>query len=443
MDTIRAIFALAFKDLKLLARDRANAFFTFLFPLLLAVFFGWIFGGGGGGSAAIKIAVVNQGGAAGEAFIADLRADAGLRVIDAATAAEAEDTVRKGNATAALIVPESFDPSMTAMFGGGGMEFELVVDPARNAEAGLLEGKLTEHAFRRMSSAITDREQMRSVIRDGQRQIAGANDLDAASKLLFGTLFRTMDQLNEAGTLVPEADAVEGEATADNGADAAPAWRPVTVTRRAPKVSDEKKQLPRSSFEISFPQGIVWGLMGVVTAFGTSVAEERTRGTLMRLTCAPIRRWHVLTGKAVACFIAAMVMQAILLAFGMAFFPVRVEHPGMMLFAMLACAIGFTGVMMALAGLSRTEAGAAGMGRAIVLILAMIGGGTIPIFFMPEFLQIASSISPFRWATLAVEGALWRGFSFEEMLLPVGVLMGFAAAGFGIGAVSLRWSTQT
>ena len=41
---MRAVLALALKDLRLLARDRAAAFFTFAFPLAIALFFGYVFG---------------------------------------------------------------------------------------------------------------------------------------------------------------------------------------------------------------------------------------------------------------------------------------------------------------------------------------------------------------------------------------------------------------
>ena len=43
------ILAIATKDLRLLLRDRVNAFFTFGFPLFVAILFGFIFGNVGGG----------------------------------------------------------------------------------------------------------------------------------------------------------------------------------------------------------------------------------------------------------------------------------------------------------------------------------------------------------------------------------------------------------
>jgi len=113
-----------------------------------------------------------------------------------------------------------------------------------------------------------------------------------------------------------------------------------------------------------------------------------------------------------------------------------------MIVAVMLSSLGFVGVMMAMAGLSRTEGGGSGMGRAVILILAMIGGGTIPLFFLPPFMQTLSSISPFKWATLAFEGALWRGFTAADMMLPGAVLLGFCVGGFAIGVYAMRWTTR-
>ena len=52
---MRVILTIAAKDLRLLLRDRTNAFFVIVFPLAIAIFFGSIFGGSG---RSIPIAVV-------------------------------------------------------------------------------------------------------------------------------------------------------------------------------------------------------------------------------------------------------------------------------------------------------------------------------------------------------------------------------------------------
>ena len=90
--------------------------------------------------------------------------------------------------------------------------------------------------------------------------------------------------------------------------------------------------------------------------------------------------------------------------------------------------------MALMAGAFRTQGGAQGAGRALLLVLTMIGGGTIPVVFMPPFLRTMSDISPFKWAVLAAEGATWRAWGAADMWLPLAVLGVVGVVGFAAGA---------
>jgi ABC-2 type transport system permease protein len=72
----------------------------------------------------------------------------------------------------------------------------------------------------------------------------------------------------------------------------------------------------------------------------------------------------------------------------------------------------------------------------------MIGGGSIPLFFMPPWMRTVSSVSPFKWATEALDLAIWRARSPEEMLLPCGVLVGVGVIGFLLGAKLFTWGER-
>ena len=439
MNTLRPIFALALKDLRLLSRDKANCFFTFVFPLLLAVFFGLIFGGGGGGGGTIDVAIVDLSTSeASKNLIADLSADKALAITAAPDEAAGERMVRTGDVQACIVIPASFESDLSNIFAGGGVALTAIIDPARSAEAGLLTGKLNEHGFRQLSRVFADADRMDSTLAKAKSTISADTELPLPQKLLFSTLFESVNALAKARQ-APTLPVTTESPTAPTAA-AAPAdggWAPITVTTRELLI-DRKR--PRSSFEISFPQGVVWGLMGCIMAFGASLAEERTKGTLTRLTTAPISRGQILAGKALACFISCLFVQVLLVLLAVLVFKSRFLNPGFTILAMLAASIGFTGIMMFMAGLSRTEGAAQGYGRAIVLVLAMIGGGTIPVFFMPSFMKTISGISPFKWAVEAIEGGMWRGFTFPQMLVPIGILLGIGIIGFVIGTMAMRWS---
>jgi ABC-2 type transport system permease protein len=67
--------------------------------------------------------------------------------------------------------------------------------------------------------------------------------------------------------------------------------------------------------------------------------------------------------------------------------------------------------------------------------LAMIGGSMVPQMVMPAWLLRISNFSPVKWMILGVEGAMWRGFSMSEMVLPCAILLGFGLVCFTVGAV--------
>lgn len=430
------ILTLALKDLRLLSRDKANCFFTFVFPLMLAIFFGYIFGGGGG-SGSLDVAIVDLSNTdASRNLIKDLEADSAISLHQVPDEAAGERLVRKGDAHACIIIPANFDTALSNVFAGGGLAITAIVDPAHNAEAGLLTGKLNEHGFRQLSRVFADPARLDQSLATARSTISTDDKIPLAQKLLFSTMFESVKALANSGPPLPTNPT---NPSTETPAPEAGGWAPITVTTR--ELLIDRKD-PRSSFEISFPQGVVWGLMGCVMAFGASLAEERTKGTLMRLTTAPISRGQILAGKALACFIACILVQVLLVALAVIFFKARFLNPLFTVLGLLASSIGFTGIMMFMAGLSRTEGAAQGYGRAIVLVLAMIGGGTIPVFFMPAFMKTVSGISPFKWAVEAIEGGMWRGFTLPQMLVPIGILLGIGLLGFIIGTMAMRWSEE-
>lgn len=90
-------------------------------------------------------------------------------------------------------------------------------------------------------------------------------------------------------------------------------------------------------------------------------------------------------------------------------------------------------------GAGKTEQAANGISWAVMIFLAMIGGGMLPVFLMPPRMKTFSQFSPIKWTILALEGAIWRQFSFAEMRFPVFLLIGIGLVTFGIGVKAYRW----
>lgn len=363
----RVLLALAIKDLRLLVRDRAGAFLTFAWPLIVAIFFGALGPIGGKPSSAVEVALVDEDqSAASRDFISRVETTGNVEFV-AMPPAQARERVEQGLLTAFIIIPEGFAEAHAHNTKVAPAQLELGVDPRRRAEAGMLQGLLIEHAF---------------------------GGLDSVQ----------------------------------------PIELEVTEIRRQSAVEE-----PPSPYTVTFTQGIIWAVIACAATFGVSLVNERQQGTLLRLCVAPIGRRYVLAGKALACMTAIVIVSLALLAIAVLGFDVRPNSWPLVAMAIAGLAVGFVGLMMLLAVIGRTAQSAAGLSWAVLMVLAMLGGGMLPLFMMPEWLQNLALASPVSWGLLALEGAIWRGWSLQEMLVPTGALVGLGIVSFAFGARSFRY----
>ena len=187
----------------------------------------------------------------------------------------------------------------------------------------------------------------------------------------------------------------------------------------------------------------MWGIIACTTTFAVSLVTERREGTLMRLLAAPLSSYHLLGSKALACFLTTTSVSFIVMLVGILLFGIRVASYFKLALGLIVVAGSFVGVMMLLSVLGKTERATSGIGWGVLMVFAMIGGGMLPLFFMPDWLKALSNISPIKWGILALEGAIWRDFSFQELLTPYLILAAFGCASFVAGARLFRWSERT
>lgn len=435
---MNAILAIAAKDLRLLLRDRMGFFFIFFFPLLYAFFFGMIFSGDGP-SGKMAIVVVDQDHSeASEDFVKSLKADDALSVqtmvelriaegqkaprIDDAQWAEA--LVRAGKRVAFVQIPEGFGTASRRILWGESMHLDVGVDPSRRSESAMLTGLLTAHAYEPMQELFTNNDRMRETA-DEAIQILDQSDSMSATRKTITKAF--LMSLRQYATELPSAEPVEPQQTAGP----LPNFNPVEITTTS--VALDTTGRPHSSFAISFPQGIAWGLMGSAAGFGISLVVERTRGTLTRLRTAPISSAHILAGKALACYVTTIGVCVTMLIIGR-FVGVVPRSLPLLAAGILCAAFAFTGIMMFLSVLGRTEAAAGGIGWAVLIVMAMTGGGMVPVVFMKGWMVTLSNISPVKWTIVAIEGGIWRPYTAGQMLLPCSILLAIGLVGLAIGA---------
>jgi len=110
---MRRIVTLAFKDLTVLRREKEALFWIFVFPLVFALFFGFLTGGGGGEHGKMQVAVVDEDDSdASKALTEKLRKSDALQVVDKSAEGQplrleaARNAVRRGDLTAFVVIPK-------------------------------------------------------------------------------------------------------------------------------------------------------------------------------------------------------------------------------------------------------------------------------------------------------------------------------------------------
>jgi ABC-2 type transport system permease protein len=272
----------------------------------------------------------------------------------------------------------------------------------------MIEGLLFKLAAARMQKLFSDRPASKAMVDKALKELNTAPE-STNGKEAIGRYLGELDRFLQS---VPSNEATGGGT----------AWQPLEIVEKQ-VTSGRKGPQPSNPFEITFPQGILWGIIGCVMTFGIGIVSERTQGTLMRLRISPVTSRQLLAGKALACFSAIVIVQTGLFAIGRLGF--HVQPPSWLLLALagFSTAVAFVGIMMLISVLGKTEQAAAGAGWAVMMPITMFGGGMVPLFVMPGWMSTASNFSPAKWAILSLEGALWRDFSFSDMLLPCGILI--------------------
>ena len=436
---MRTVFTMAMKDLRLMSRDWLGMFFIIGFPIVMGLFFGQVMGPFDTHRASLNIAVVDEDNTPMSArFVESLRSTGNIE-IEKADRANALDRVRRGQLVGLIAIPKGFGES-AGMPWQKGPAIEVGIDPSRGAESGMLQGLIMQAAGRLMMDRFQDPASMRSLIDKSRRDIESNTDLSPAMRPVLLTMMTSLDTFMKSLADTQAAEAASGgkpKATMPEFQVAR--IETLDVTREIPNGSREAlvRQI-RSKWDISFPQAMMWGVLACAAGFAITLVRERKQGTLMRLQVAPVTRAQVLAGKATACFLAVLGVIVVMLVFGIW---LGMRNPGWLALAALSIAFCFVGIMMLMSVIGKTEESVSGAAWSANMLMAMFGGGMVPLLFMPSFMKTLSNVSPVKWSILALEGSIWRGFTLGEMMVPCAVLIGIGAGCLAIGTRVLSRST--
>lgn len=426
------IVTMAVKDLKLLWRDKLGLFWSLGFPLIMALFFGSVFGGKKSKDLGLRVVALDQDQSKGsQAFMDSLKDSKAIRLTVAKPEwqpADLRQAVLKGRYLAYLIIPKGFGKRNPFNPSDKTETLKVGMDPSRQAEAGYLQGLLAQATMQSLSTQFQDPSDLRQQLKEQRLDLDKAEDMEPDDKHELKTFLNSLDRY--LGKVEED-----NEESKDGQKDASSALQ-MPMSNGVPITLENlsgPKNRPASAYEVSFPSGILWAILGTVASFTISLVKERKSGTLFRLHVAPHSAFDILAGKALACMLSCMAAALVLTVIGALAFGVRIQNPVGFVLALLSLSFCFVGIMLCLSVLGDTEESVAGSSWGVMLIMSMLGGGMVPLLMMPSWMIQISHFSPVKWGILSLEGAIWRGFSVTDLVFPCLILnaVGLATLFFG------------
>jgi ABC-2 type transport system permease protein len=430
--SITAFLAMVRKDLLLFLSDRRAVIVAFAVPIAIGSFIGSVTNGAGRNNEPlrIRIALVDlDGSAISRSIVTGAQADKNLNVIVTAGEDEARAQVRKSEVTAAVIIPRDFgDGAGRAFFRGASVqkpEMDVLFDPSRAVEVGMVRGILTQHVMESVSKEMFS-GQSGSRFADEALKNLDSSSMDQDRKRLLKEMLTGVQRYYR-----------ESAPTAAAGGTGGVFSMPYTV--REEEVTSGSR-VPYNGYAHSFAGMGIQFLLFAALNMGIEMLVERQRGLWRRLRSAPVSRYMLLGSRAASTTVISLATLLVSFGFAMIVFHVRIEG-SIVGFAMVAVACSMMAATFGLlvAALGRTPGTARGVSTLAVLVMVMLGGAWVPTFLFPKWVQAITVVVPARWAVDGLDATTWRGLGLSSAIVPTLALLGFAAVFALITVKSFRW----
>jgi ABC-2 type transport system permease protein len=429
--SLTPILAMIRKDVQVFLSDRRAVITAFALPITIGSFFGFIFTGQRSTDeiAKIPVLVVDQDTSVISKGIVDgVKADKNL----AATMVpidQARDSVRRGSATVAVVIPAGFgDAAGKAFFRGTDKpQLDFLYDPSHAMELAMVRGVMTQHVMEAVSREMFNGQGGQNIIDDTLKQIdSPVSTMPPEERAPLREMLRSIQKFNAAnGT------------AARTGAGGGGLSMPFQVHEEA---MTARRNAQYNGFAHSFAgMGLQFMLFTAIN-MGIEILLERQKGIWKRLRSAPVSKLALLGSKmGSGTLIGTFVL---LVSFGFAIIVWRVRIEGSVagfvavavMSALMAASYG-----LLIAALGKTPSTARGASVLATLLMVMLGGAWVPTFIFPAWLQKVTVVVPTRWAIDGFDAMTWRGLGFGAAVMPILVLLGFSLTFFALAVVRFRW----
>ncbi len=411
-----AFRALVRKDVLAFVRDRRALVVSVLTPILIAAFFGYLFGDHDEtGRSRMAVAVVDlDASRVSRQVVAGLAGEASLAT-EAMDAAHARELVRRGKVRVAVVLPAGFGAGATrALFGGAAKPLvELLYDPSQSFARPVVEGLLTLHVMqtvtRELFAANGSIEAVEATLADVRANPAIAPERRAD----LTRLLEAVRDFQARQAAAPAAGAALGR-----GGMTVPFGLSDIAVSAGPRYNGYAHSFAGMSVQFILFMGI---------DAGVSILLQRQQGVWRRLRAAPLSRGVLLAARCTATTLIALGILAVVYLVAALVFGVRIEGSVAGFAAVCVAFALFTAATgLLIAALGRSVQATRGLSSLVVLILVMLGGAWVPSFVFPEWLQQVTMFVPTRWAVDGLDAMTWRGLPLAAAVAPVAVLTGTA-----------------
>src|ERR1700731_866640 len=371
--------ALVRKDLKLFFNDRKSVIVGLVVPIVLASFFGYLFGGqrGNAETSKVPVLIIDQDGSdISRGLITQLAGDKTLDVKPSEFGA-AREAVRKGKATAAIIIPKDFGNNAgRALFSGANKpNLELLYDPSHHMELGMVKGILNGAVMQIVSKEMFTGASGRQTVNEALVQVENNRDLPAEDRKALRDLLGSVQHLNERQS--------EREAQGEAGSRLSGGLNLPYDTHEEAITSGEN--VAYNGYAHAFAGMGVQFILFMGLDVGITLLMLRQTGLWQRLRAAPLSRSMLLGSRTVSASLTAGFILFVLFSFARIVFGVRI----------LGSFTGFVGVCAAfslmtaafglmVSSLGETVEATRGYSIMATLIMVMLGGAWGPTFIFPK-----------------------------------------------------------
>lgn len=368
------------KELKLYIQDKKSVIFTFLLPMVLISIFAFTFGGANTSRQRINPI---------ELLIVDLdKTSTSQRIIAHLDSLKSvrvkfgipnpEELVKKGDYVALLILHKGLSIAVETL---SPLPLELKYDRSREMEIGILI----------------------SILDSGVKQFLASENSHTRSSL-------EVQQIETAQKL-----------------------------RLTSIVGERKKANPGLIQAVSGTAILM--LMFSVSGLGSSILQEKEKGTLRRLLYAPLKKSTILKSKMLFAFFIALLQLSVMFIFSWLVFglDLLINLPALIIM-IVATGFAISSFGVFLAAISKTRAQAQSFGTLVILVMSSLGGSIVPLFIMPEVMKKLALLSVNYWGIQGFFDIFWRELPTIEILPRVGVLI---AIGLFLSIISFRLFNKT